>query len=118
MRFTTGQVVVHPHHGPATVTGTFSRTVRGEEMHYLQLVVTHNALELALPVAKADASKLMPYHANTVNAVPQIASCVNATSETPTSLPIIRVNGDADEKSISAIRVSFSSTTAPMIAWP
>lgn len=60
MRFTTGQVVVHPHHGPATVTGTFSRTVRGEEMHYLQLVVKHNALELALPVAKAEELGIRP----------------------------------------------------------
>src|SRR6185369_7082146 len=65
-----------------------------------------------------DASKLTPYKPNAANAVPQIASCVNATSDTPTSLPIINVNGFTDENRISAMRVSFSSITAPRITWP
>lgn len=53
MRFSTGSVVVHPHHGPARVAGTFSRTVRGEEVRYVQLVVDHKDLELSVPVDKA-----------------------------------------------------------------
>src|SRR5688572_29200501 len=54
MRFSTGQVVVHPHHGPARITGTFSRVLRGQEVHYLQLVVAHNQLELSIPEDKAE----------------------------------------------------------------
>ncbi len=60
MRFSTGQVVVHPHHGPAKITGTFSRSIRGEEVHYLQLVVEHKDLELSLPAEKAEELGIRP----------------------------------------------------------
>lgn len=60
MRFSTGQVVVHPHHGPASVAGTFSRTVAGKEVHYVQLTVDHKDLELSVPVAKAKELGIRP----------------------------------------------------------
>ncbi len=71
-----------------------------------------------LDLISSEASNPTPYTANIPNAVPQIASCVNATSDTPTSLPIINVKGFTDEKRISAMRVSFSSITAPRMIWP
>ncbi len=60
MRFTTDQMVVHPHHGPARVTGLFTRPVRGEEVHYVQLTVRHRELELSLPVEKANELGVRP----------------------------------------------------------
>jgi CarD family transcriptional regulator len=60
VRFSTGQVVVHPHHGPATIAGTFSRSIRGEEVHYLQLVIEHKDLELSLPAEKAEELGVRP----------------------------------------------------------
>src|SRR5690606_8331723 len=60
VRFSTGQVVVHPHHGPAKIAGTFSRSIRGEEVHYLQLVVEHKDLELSLPAEKAEELGIRP----------------------------------------------------------
>lgn len=60
MRFSTGQVVVHPHHGPATVAGTLTRKIRGEEVDYVRLVVEHKDLELAVPVSKAKELGIRP----------------------------------------------------------
>ena len=60
-----------------------------------------------------DARRPPPYKAKALNASPQIASCVNATSETPTSLPIINVNGFTDENRISAIRVPSLQSLRP-----
>lgn len=34
-----GRTVVHPHHGPATVTRLFSRKLRGEKVKYAELAV-------------------------------------------------------------------------------
>lgn len=60
MRFSTGQVVVHPHHGPATVAGTFSRTIKAAQVHYVQLVVERKDLELSVPLEKAKELGIRP----------------------------------------------------------
>ena len=86
-----------------------------------------NALTRAVRDARLDARGVGPEVMRAVNqpvnmkatkARPQIANCVSATRETPTSLPDISVNGRTEEKRISAIRVSFSSMTAPSTTCP
>lgn len=54
MQFSEGQVVVYPHHGPATIQSIFSRTVKGDEVSYLKLEVHDSKLSVSVPVAKAD----------------------------------------------------------------
>jgi CarD family transcriptional regulator len=54
MQFSEGQVVVYPHHGPATIQSIFSRTVKGDEISYLKLEVHDSKLSVSVPVAKAD----------------------------------------------------------------
>lgn len=54
MQFSEGQTVVYPHHGPATITSIFSRTVKGNEITYLKLEVHDSKLSVSVPVASAD----------------------------------------------------------------
>jgi CarD family transcriptional regulator len=54
MQFSEGQTVVYPHHGPATITSIFSRTVKGNEIEYLKLEVHDTKLSVSVPVASAD----------------------------------------------------------------
>src|SRR5690625_351976 len=60
LEFSTGQVVVHPHHGPATVKRTFSRSIRGERRKYLRLQVHHDDLLVAVPVETAEEIGVRP----------------------------------------------------------
>jgi CarD family transcriptional regulator len=54
MRFTEGQTVVHPHHGPATIRQITTRTVRATESRYLMLEVRDKDLVVGVPVDNAD----------------------------------------------------------------
>ncbi|MDO5498281.1 MAG: CarD family transcriptional regulator [Propionibacteriaceae bacterium] len=54
MEFTEGQTVIHPHHGPALVTGSTTRKVRGEAVDYLELEIRETGMSVCLPVAKAE----------------------------------------------------------------
>lgn len=54
MQFAKGQVVVHPHHGPATVTRLAFRTVGEQRSRYLTLRIRRDDLEVSLPVERAD----------------------------------------------------------------
>lgn len=54
MEFTVGQTVIHPHHGPARITGTASRTVRGASVDYLDLEICDTGMSVCMPVAKAE----------------------------------------------------------------
>ncbi|MET0716715.1 MAG: CarD family transcriptional regulator [Mycetocola sp.] len=54
MQFSEGQTVVYPHHGPATITSIFSRTVKGVEIKYFKLEVHDSGLSVSVPVASAD----------------------------------------------------------------
>lgn len=60
MRFLNGQTVVHPHHGPATVTGVDMRSVKGEPVAYLRLRVLHNDLVLGAPLDRAEEIGIRP----------------------------------------------------------
>lgn len=54
MQFAKGQIVVHPHHGPATVTKLALRTVGEQRTRYLTLRIRRDDLEVSLPVERAD----------------------------------------------------------------
>lgn len=54
LNFSTGQVVVHPHHGPAKVKKTFTRSIRNERKRYIRLDVPNADLEVSLPVDQAE----------------------------------------------------------------
>lgn len=60
MEFIPGQVVVHPHHGPSTVTGVMARKVQGREVRYVQLEVHHTNLAVSIPESKADEVGVRP----------------------------------------------------------
>lgn len=60
MNFTTGQVVIHPHHGPATVTKIFTRTIRGKRIRCFRLDVHDSELSVAVPVERAEEIGLRP----------------------------------------------------------
>jgi len=53
MNFSEGQVVVHPHHGPATVTAITTRVIRGEQRQYVKLEVFQSNLVVGVPLAAA-----------------------------------------------------------------
>ena len=55
---------------------------------------------------------------NEVKATAQMPNWVSATSDTPISFPIINGNDRIEENRISAMRVSFSSITAPSTNCP
>lgn len=54
MKFHVGQTVIHPHHGPAVVAKVMARTVRGEQVEYVELEIVSSKLSISLPVGKAD----------------------------------------------------------------
>ena len=53
MQFAEGQTVVHPHHGPATVTEISDRTFGKVTRRYLRLQVEGSDLDLAIPLDAA-----------------------------------------------------------------
>ena len=54
MQFSIGQTVIHPHHGPATVTGLMSRTIKGKVIDYVNLQVQASGMEVSVPLATVD----------------------------------------------------------------
>jgi len=54
MQFEVGQTVVHPQHGPSTITQVFHRTMRGEQHTYIELEVQRSDLKVSVPVKIAE----------------------------------------------------------------
>ncbi|MFF3892317.1 CarD family transcriptional regulator [Streptomyces sp. NPDC001812] len=54
MQFSEGQTLIHPHHGPATVTEVLDRSVNGRSRRYVEFQVHRTDLHIAVPVEKAD----------------------------------------------------------------
>jgi CarD family transcriptional regulator len=54
MQFSEGQIVVHPHHGPCTVAGTSTRTIRGVDTRYIDLAVHASAMNICVPLSNAE----------------------------------------------------------------
>ena len=54
MRFSAGQTIVHPVHGPMTIRELKTRTVRGTGIDYLELETVGGGLRISVPVEKAD----------------------------------------------------------------
>ncbi|HLS74260.1 MAG TPA: CarD family transcriptional regulator [Actinomycetaceae bacterium] len=52
LNFSPGQVVVHPHHGPATIAKIANRKIRNSTVRYLKLEV--DELSVAIPVDRAE----------------------------------------------------------------
>lgn len=53
LQLATGQIVVHPHHGPSTVTGFLTRAVKGTATRYARLEVHHSDLLVAIPLGRS-----------------------------------------------------------------
>lgn len=60
MKFSEGQVIVHPHHGPPTVTAITTRVIRDEPRQYLRLEVVGSDLVVGVPVAGAEEVGVRP----------------------------------------------------------
>ena len=58
MNYSKGQVVVHPHHGPATITAINTRNFKGERHKYLKLKVTGTDLTVGVPLERAEEAGL------------------------------------------------------------
>lgn len=54
MQFSKGQILVHPQHGPGTVTKVARRTMQGQERQYVMLRFEAGGLSVALPVDSVD----------------------------------------------------------------
>lgn len=54
MQFAPGQTVIHPHHGPCTVTGQLTRAIKGVDQTYLQLHVIRTEMNIAVPLDRCD----------------------------------------------------------------
>lgn len=60
MQFTTGQLLIHPHHGPARVENTMTRVVGGTERTYVTLRVQHSDLTVSVPADTAEEVGVRP----------------------------------------------------------
>lgn len=60
MQYASGQTVVHPHHGPCTVTGQLTRTIKGVDQTYLQLHVIRTGMSIAVPTDRCDEVGVRP----------------------------------------------------------
>lgn len=53
MNLSIGQIIVHPQHGPATITDVFTRTMRGTPTRCLRLEVHRSDLVISMPADAA-----------------------------------------------------------------
>lgn len=60
VEFNKGQVVIHPQHGPATVSRVTTRVIQGERRDYLDLKVHADEMTVAVPVDSAEEIGLRP----------------------------------------------------------
>ena len=68
MQFSPGQTVVHPNHGPSTVTQVVHRSVQGVTRTYVELQVHRTELLLLIPIDHAEAVGLrLPRAASELN---------------------------------------------------
>ncbi|MFF1650481.1 CarD family transcriptional regulator [Streptomyces sp. NPDC058240] len=65
MQFSEGQTIIHPQHGPATVTEVLDRSVNGRSRRYVQFQIHRTDLRIAVPVEKADEVGLRSVYAAT-----------------------------------------------------
>lgn len=60
MELIQGQVVAHPHHGPARVTGFTERTIKGQLMKYARLEVKATGMVVGVPLDRAEEIGVRP----------------------------------------------------------
>ncbi|WP_203567543.1 CarD family transcriptional regulator [Aestuariimicrobium ganziense] len=58
MQFTEGLVVIHPHHGPCTVTQKATRNLKSAPVDYAELSVQQTGMTIMVPIAKAEVGRL------------------------------------------------------------
>jgi len=63
MQLSEGQTVIHPHHGPATITQMVDRIIKGTSRRYVQLQVHRTNLSVAVPLDTAEEVGLRPVYA-------------------------------------------------------
>lgn len=54
MQFPAGHIVIHPHHGPASVVGSVTRVVRGRPREYVDLSIHCGRMTISVPVDRVD----------------------------------------------------------------
>lgn len=54
MQLVPGQVVIHPHHGPARIVGFTQRELRGRSARYARLEVINSNLTIAVPLGSVE----------------------------------------------------------------
>ncbi len=60
MELLEGQIVAHPHHGPARVTGFTEQTIKGQVVRYARLEVKGTGMILGVPLDKAEEIGVRP----------------------------------------------------------
>ncbi|WP_193312857.1 CarD family transcriptional regulator [Georgenia subflava] len=60
MNLARGQVLIHPHHGPATVAQVTTRTIRNRRTKYLTLTVHDTELSILVPMDQAEEIGVRP----------------------------------------------------------
>lgn len=54
MVFHEGDIVIHPHHGPATVVGAVTRVVKGAARQYVDLSVHCGGMTVSIPLDRVE----------------------------------------------------------------
>ncbi|SDB84511.1 transcriptional regulator, CarD family [Raineyella antarctica] len=54
MEFRQGHIVIHPHHGPASVIGTTTRMVKGIARQYVELSIHCGKMTVSVPLERAE----------------------------------------------------------------
>ena len=54
MEFPEGHIVIHPHHGPASVLGTVTRVVKGTSREYVDLSIHCGKMTISVPLDRVD----------------------------------------------------------------
>lgn len=103
LSFSTGQVVVHPHHGPATVQKISTRVIRNDRKQYLRLDVHHPALSVELPIERAEEIGVRPIMA--LSEVREILDLLLAPSEEQDSVWSRRIKSNTERLRSGNVRI-------------
>lgn len=79
MQFSTGRTVVHPHHGPATITAITDRVVAKATVSYLELKIHSSDLTISIPASKAEEIGLREVY--TANEISELLDVLRAATE-------------------------------------
>ena len=95
MKFFDGKTVVHPHHGPAVVTGVVDRRIRDTRREYVQLRVHSTELDVMVPMDQAKEIGLR--RISSTKEIDQILEALHAPSEEQSSVWSRRMKANQDK---------------------